>query len=291
MNEAVYALTLASTYLLFSLGLSIAWGTIGVLNFAHGSIFMFSAFGVHQITQHVDLGTFAMVVAGVLIGSLLSLLVHFLAFEPLRRRSHSRDRGMQMLVVGVGLSAVPVALANRSTGGNPFGLQGDFSSVSVGSVRVTTIDIVVIVAAVIVTAATAWWLASSRHGLALRAIGVDDDNASMLGVNRARLATILMAFAGALAGLSGVLLTLKFGAISPATGEFLILKAFAITIIGGVGSVPGVVLGSTVLAVSETLVITHTAGTWVDAISFVIILVLLLVRPQGVFGKRAVVKA
>jgi branched-chain amino acid transport system permease protein len=290
MNEAVYALTLASTYVLFALGLSITWGTIDVLNFAHGSIFMFSAFGVYKLVQHVDLSVPAMVVAGTLVGALLSLLVHFLAFEPLRRRSHLRDRGMQMLVVGVGLAAVPVALANRSTGGNPFGFDTHVSSVTFGSVRATNIDIFIVVAAILITAALGWWLRSSRHGLALRAIGVSDDNASMLGVNRGRLAALLMAFAGALAGLSGVLLTLKFGALSPATGDSLILKAFAVTIVGGVGSVAGVVLGAALLAVSETLILTYTSGTWVDAISFVIILVLLLVRPQGVFGKRAIVK-
>ncbi|MET7400875.1 branched-chain amino acid ABC transporter permease [Dactylosporangium sp. NPDC005572] len=295
MHEIIYATTLASVYLMFALGLSITWGTIDVLNFAHGSIFMFSAFSVYLMLEHFDtgMGLLVMVLVGAGVGALLSGAVHLLAFEPLRRRANARDREMQMLIVGVGLSAVPVALANKITGGNPFGLRNDALKVEtlhILGVPITSVQLIIMVVAFAMAVAVQQWLRSSRHGLALRAIGVDDETSSMMGVNRSRLALVTMAGAGVMAGLAGVLVSLSFGAMTPSTGDFLILKAFAVIIIGGVGSVTGVVVGAFVLAGAETLILTFTGGTWVDAMSFALIFLLLLVRPQGIFGRRAVVK-
>jgi branched-chain amino acid transport system permease protein len=293
MHELVYVVTLGSVYLIFALGLSITWGTIDVLNFAHGSIFMFSAFGVHQLLDNVDMGMPLMLITGAAIGAGLSGIAHLVAFEPLRARAHPRERDMQILIVGIGLAAVPVALVERSTGGNPFGLGGgkvDVTSFHLGPVAVTNVQVIICIVALVLTTAVGMWLRSSQHGLALRAIGVDDRTTALMGVNRGRLAFLTMAGSGASAGIAGVLLTLNYGALSPMTGDFLMLKAFAVIIIGGVGSVAGVAAGSFLLAIAETAVLTWTSGTWVDAISFAMILLILLVRPQGLFGRRAVVK-
>jgi len=110
----------------------------------------------------------------------------------------------------------------------------------------------------------------------------------MMGVDRRRLALLTMLIAGALAGLSGILLTYQLGAITPESGDSLILKAFAAIILGGVGSIIGVVVGSYVLAIAETIVLTQTSGLWVDAVSFGLILVVLLFKTEGLFGHKEV---
>ncbi|OLT18624.1 amino acid ABC transporter permease [Pseudonocardia sp. CNS-139] len=293
MPELVYAVVLASVYLLFALGLSICWGTIDVLNFAHGSVFLFSAYAVHLVIEQVRLPLAAMVLAGAAVGAALSVLVHYLAFEPIRRRALRRDREMQMLIVGVGIAAIPVAVVNHATAGNPFGF--DTSSFDLGvhrilSVPVTSVQLLIVAVATVTTVVVAAWLRWSRRGLALRAIGVDDETALMMGVDRARLAVLTMAFSGALAGVAGVMLTLSFGALTPISGEFLIIKAFAVIIVGGVGSVVGVAVGALILATAETLLLTFTSGSWVDAVSFGMIFVLLLLRPAGLLARRKAVR-
>jgi len=147
---------------------------------------------------------------------------------------------------------------------------------------------VILVAALGLAGVIGWWLHSTRPGLALRAIGVDPEVASIMGVDRRRLALLTMAVAGALAGLAGVLLTYYLGSVAPETGDGFLLKAFAAIILGGVGSIAGVVVGSMVLAGIETLVLVTTSGTWTPAIAFGLIFLMLLVRPRGLLGRQEV---
>ncbi len=292
-QDVLNALTSASLYLLFGLGMSLAWGTIGVLNFAHGSIFMFAAFTSYLVVTEVALPLPALVLIGVATGAALSVLVQVLAFEPIQRRSAGdhRQAEMQILVGGIGIAIVPLAIAQRETGSQTFGFSAGTFDVAVwelGPVRLSNVALISIVAAFGLAALLGWWLHSARPGLALRAIGVDPEVATMMGVDRRRLALLTMAVAGGLAGLAGVLLTYYLGSIAPETGDAFLLKAFAAIILGGVGSIGGVVLGSLVLAGIETLVLVNTDGAWTPAIAFGLIFLMLLVRPRGLFGRQEV---
>lgn len=295
-QDVLNALTLGSLYLMFALGMSLAWGTIGVLNFAHGSIFMFAAFGAHLVVQVVALPMPAMILVGVVIGAALSLLVQVLAFDPIQRRAaaHHGDQHkaqLQIIVCGIGVASIPLAIAQYVTRSVPFGYSAGTFRVTVhelGIVRVTDVQIVILVAAFGLAALIAWWLRAARPGLALRAIGVDPEVAAMMGVDRRRLALLTMAVAGGLAGLAGVLLTYHLGSIAPETGDAFLLKAFAAIILGGVGSIAGVAIGALVLAGIETLVLVTTSGAWAPAIAFGVLFVMLLVRPRGLLGRQEV---
>lgn len=292
INDLINALTLGSLYLLFALGMSLAWGTIGILNFAHGSIFMFAAFSAWMLVQHVALPMPVVILAGLAAGALLSVLVQVLAFEPILRRAADHRRAeLQILVGGIGIAGIPLAIAQHLTKSVPFGFSQRTFNVEeydLGAVQLTNVQLVVLVAAPLLTGSLAWWLRRARAGLALRAIGVDAEVAGLLGVNRRKLAVGTMVVAGALAGTAGVLLTWYLGSISAESGDHFLLKAFAAIVLGGIGSVGGCVAGAMVLALAETAVVTQTSGMWVDAISFGLILLVLLVRPRGFFGRREV---
>lgn len=292
MPELVAALTLGSIYLLFALGLSTAWGTIGILNFAHGSIFMFSAFACYWVLESADLPLAALVVLAVAVGAIVSVLVQVLAFDQILARStNERSAEVRILIGGIGVAMVPVAIAAHYTKSSPFGLQGAQVQANVwdlGFARITDIQAVTVVCALVASVALGVWLRRSRVGLALRSIGVDAEVASLMGINRRRLARGTMAGAGALAGLAGLLLTLNLGAITADSGDSLLIKAFACVVLGGVGSTLGVVSGCFILAGAETWVLTQTSGLWVDAVSFGLIFVVLLLRPQGLFGHKEV---
>jgi branched-chain amino acid transport system permease protein len=292
LQDLISAVSLGSIYLLFALGMSLVWGTIGILNFAHGVIFMFSAFIAHLIVRDVRLPILGLIAIGLAVGTLLSVAIQLLAFEQiLRRAKNFRTAELQILIGGIGVASIPLAIAQRETKSNPFGFTGtSFESRTFEALgaRITTTQIIIIVAGIAISAGMAVWLRTSRSGLGLRAIGVDSETASLMGVNRGRLALGAMALAGALAGLAGVLLTLNLGAITPESGDTLLVKAFAAVILGGVGSVAGVVVGSYSLALIESIVLVETSGSWVSAVSFGIIFAVLLFKSEGLFGRAEV---
>ncbi|MER6975810.1 branched-chain amino acid ABC transporter permease [Streptomyces carpinensis] len=291
-QDVINAATLGSLYLLFALGMSLAWGTIGILNFAHGSIFMFSAFVCHLIVREAALPMPVAVLIGLVVGAVISVLVQVLAFEPIQRRAADHRRAeLQILVGGIGMAGVLLAIAQRVTKSVPFGFSESTFRVHVydlGFVRLSNVQIVIVVAACLLAGLAGWWLRSSRSGLALRAIGVDPEVATMMGVDRRKLAVAIMAASGGLAGVAGVLLTYYLGSIAAESGDAFLLKAFAAIVLGGVGSVGGAAVGAAILAVVETIVLVQTSGTWVDAVSFGLIFLMLLVRPRGIFGRKEV---
>jgi branched-chain amino acid transport system permease protein len=292
VQDILSAVSLGSVYILFALGMSLVWGSIGILNFAHGSIFMFSAFTGYVLGNLVQLPLTALIAIGIVVGVLLSLFVQVAVFEQIQKRAKNPHMAeMQMLIGGIGIASIPLAIAQIVTLSNPFGFSTSSFKVStftVAGLRVGNIDIIIILAAIGLGTATALWLRRSRQGLALRAIGVDAEVSSMMGIDKRRLGLAIMGVAGGLAGLAGVLFTFSIGAITPESGETLLVKAFAIIILGGVGSTLGVVVGAYILAFAETYILVYTSGTWVEAISFGLIFAVLLFRPAGLFGRKEV---
>jgi branched-chain amino acid transport system permease protein len=295
MQAVLSAISLGSIYLLFALGMSLTWGTIDILNFAHGSIFMFATFASYLVLKTASLPLIVVLLLGMAIGAALSLLIQVLAFEPILKRARSkRAAEMQILIGGIGVATIPLAIAQEETKSNPFGLTNSTFHVTVwhvGGVRISNIAVITILVGLVLWGATAYWLRRSKQGLALRSIGVDSETASLMGVNRRRLALGTMAASGAMAGLAGVLFTYTLGAITPESGDTLLIKAFAVIILGGVGSMAGVVFGAFALAAAEVYVLTYTSGSWTDAIAFGLIFLVLLARPAGVFGRKEVRRA
>lgn len=292
MQEIIGVLTLGSIYLLFALGMSVVWGSIGILNFAHGAIFMFSAFVCHQVLVSYAAPFLVVALLGAAVGASLSVLMQVLVFEQILKRSSSeRSADIRILIGGIGAGIIPLAIAQHVTKNQAFGLERSTFDITVwqfAGLRISNIQVITMACAGVLALGIGIWLNRSRQGLALRAIGVDAEVASMMGVNRARLAGATMAFAGALAGLAGVLLTYQLGALTPTSGDTLLVKAFACVILGGLGSTLGVVTGCFLLAAAETLVLTQTSGMWVEAIAFSLIFLVLLVRPVGLFGRQEV---
>ena len=292
MQEVISAVSLGSIYLLFSLGMSLSWGTIDVLNFAHGSIFMFSTFCAYLVLNYVALPFPVVVLLGALVGALMSVVIQVLGFDQILRRARDkRSAEMQILIGGIGVATIPVAIAQYKTKSNPFGLTNSTFQVEVwkfGGYRITNIDVYAIIMGLVLWGGISLWLRLSKHGLALRAIGVDSETTGLMGVDRRRLALLTMAVSGALAGLAGVMFTYALTSITPESGDTLLVKAFAIIILGGVGSMLGVFVGAYVLALAEVYVQSNTSGSWTDAVSFGLIFLILLVRPTGLFGRKEV---
>lgn len=291
------ALVLGSIYLLFSIGLSLSWGVLNILNLAHGSLFMFGAFSAYLVVREVsdNIPLAVLVIVGALVSGLLALLLQVLVYRPLQRRAiddHSASLGV--LIASIGASLIPVAVALNVAEEEVVNLPASIARTELhvwGPVSLTTLQIVIVIASLLVTTVLSVWVARTRSGRALRTISADPEIASLMGIPVARLSAVTMFLSGALAGVAGLLLGANANAIEPHMGEGLLLKAFAVVVLGGVGSIPGAAIGAFVLAFAESAAVRYIGGDARDYIAFLLIIVVLLARPQGIFprpeGQRA----
>lgn len=285
---AINGAVLCSIYVLFSLGLTLSWGALDVLNMSHGAMMMFAAFTAYFVTTHVELPFWSLAIIGIATAGILTLLLDVVVFRYIRVRARDkRQAELLTLIAGVGAAGIPTTLAVAYTHDSPFGLGSlGWPTFQLGNgAQISLIQIVIIVLGLALCTVTAMVVSRTRAGRALRAVAYDGETAQLMGVNTRGLSAITMLVAGSLAGLAGMLLVVYLGALTPASGEPFMLRGFAIIILGSVGSVWGTLLGAVVLAATETIVIAYTSGTWVDAISFAIILLVILLRPQGLVGR------
>jgi branched-chain amino acid transport system permease protein len=290
MQQVINGAVLASIYVLFSLGLTLSWGTLNVLNLAHGAVFMFAGFTAYLVTKNIELPLAALIPICIVVAGLITVILELLAFREIRRRAGDlRQAELLMLIASVGAATIPVTIAQNETHDTPFGL-GHVSYRTIvyhtGSVSISNTQIMIICFGLALSIALGVWVKFSRQGRAIRALAYDPETSRLMGISSGRLAMATMFVAGGLAGLASILLMVYLGSLTPESGDNLLIKGFAAIILGGIGSVWGTLAGAIVLAAGETLVLTYTSGSWADAVSFGIIIVVILLRPQGLVAPQ-----
>lgn len=298
MQQLINAIVLGGVYCLFALGLSLSWGTLNVLNLAHGAVFMFSAFTCYLIWEragiHLPIGV--VLVVAMVAGALMELCLDLFVFRLIKRRSRSLGEAeMSMLIGSIGASAILVTIAEQTTADTPFTVTANPVKTSVyhlgSGVYVTNVEIIITVVALALTIGFALWIQRSQLGRAMRAIAYDAPTSGLMGISEGRVSALAMIISGASAGAAGVFLTVYLDSLTADSGSDLLLKAFAVVVLGGVGSMWGTLIGAFILAGGETLVTATTSGIWTSAVSFGLIIAVLLVRPSGLFGKIKGVRA
>jgi branched-chain amino acid transport system permease protein len=297
MDQLINAIVLGSIYCLFALGLSLTWGTLNVLNLAHGAVFMFAGFTCYLVTQHLgwNLPIPLLVLIAMAVGAIVELALDLLVFRPVQKRSADAGQAeLSMLIASIGAASIPVVIAQKVTTDSQFTITKHASLSSThhlfGAV-ITNIEIAIVVVTLTLTVALGIWVSRTRSGRALRALAIDSETSGLMGISKTRLSALALSLSGASAGMAGVFLGVFLSNLSPESGQDLLLKAFAAVVLGGVGSVWGTLVGAFVLAGGETFVTATTSGTWTDAVSFGIIIVVLLFMPNGLFGQVKVDRA
>ena len=278
MQQVVNAFVLGGIYVLFALGLSLTWGTLNVLNLAHGSVFMFAGFTCYYITSrtHANLSLPVLILIGIGVGCAMELFLDIAIFRPIRRRTKDlRQTEMSMLLASIGAGVIPVAIAESVTHDTSFTLTQNPIPVhlyNVGGVVISSIEIIIVAVALVLTVALALWIQRSRNGRALRALAFDAETSGLMGISEGRLSAVTLLISGATAGAAGVFLAVFLDSLNAQSGQDLLLKAFAAVVLGGVGSVWGTLIGAYVLASGETIVAATSSGLWTDAVSFGLII-------------------
>lgn len=283
----ITGLGLGALYFLVASGLSLIYGLMGVLNFAHGSFLTLGAYAGWELARRMDgsswLTLIASLVAGAAVGAIVAAGTEFL----LIRRLYNRH--IEQVLVTVGLALASVALFDGIWGTDPIYVTGPdwfAETTEILGARVPNDRFVLIAVAILVLLAIVGFLRFTRYGLIIRA-GVENRSmVTALGIDVRRAFTLVFAIGGAAAGLGGVLASHYFGYVSPQLGGSLLIFAFIVTVIGGLGSLTGAAIASVVVAILQQFANYFLGGTG-DLVVVLLLAVVLLVRPSGLIGRLA----
>ncbi len=274
------ALTAASMYALMALGFNMIFGILRVINFAHGEFYMLGAFFIYYLFGLLGVNYFlSIILAGIVLG-LAGFGTEKLLFHRLR---HDEIRSM---ILALGLS---IALQNLGVivwGPEDLSVAAPTSGIfQLGQVIVPKERLLVVVCAVITICAFYLFLGNTKLGLALQAIAQDEEAAKLQGVNTKRIYAVGFGMGTALAAIAGGLMGPIYS-LSPFMGLLPLMKAFIVVILGGLGSIPGAILGSLVLAVGESFATTFLGSSASDMVGFLLVIAILLSRPAGLLGEK-----
>ncbi len=283
----VTGLGLGSLYFLVACGLSLIYGLMHVLNFAHGSFLTIGAFLGWELARRLDATSWPAFVlsllAGVLVGAVVAALTELLLIRPLY------ERHIEQVLITVGLSLATVALFEGIWGTDPDFIKGppwlDRTTTLLGA-RIPNDRFLIIALAGLVLAALVIFLRRTRYGMIIRAGVENRAMVTALGIDVRRAFTLVFAIGGAAAGLGGVLAAHYFGYVSPSLGGSLLIFAFIVTVIGGLGSLPGAAVASVGVALLQQFANYYASGTG-DFVVVLALAVVLLVRPAGLMGRAA----
>lgn len=282
----VTGLGLGALYFLIASGLSLIYGLMGVLNFAHGSFLTLGAFAGWELARGMGAGTWDVFLISLLAGAVVGALVAALTELLLIRKLY--ERHIEQVLVTVGLGLATVALFDGIWGTDPVYTTGPGwlgETTNIGGAPIPNDRFITILAAVLVLAAIVLFLRHTRYGMIIRA-GVENRSmVTALGIDVRKAFTLVFSIGGAAAGLGGVLASHYFGYVSPTLGGSLLIFAFIVTVIGGLGSLIGAAIASVVVAVLQQFANFYLGGTG-DLVVVLLLAVVLLVRPAGILGAK-----
>ncbi len=288
MQQLLNGLFIGSIYALFAIGFTLVFGVLDRLNLAHPAVFAASAFvGIEMVGVH-GFSIWVTLPAVLVFGAVLGLIIERLAFRPVKDRPDAHFAG---LIASIAMGGMLVALMQWRYGPNTRRFPpGSFPErrINLGGAQVTLVQVVIAVVALTLVVALTWLVVRSPLGRAMRAVAENPRAARVLGVNVDRVTATTFAISSALGAVAGVLFALNVNSAQLGMGSAIELKGLAVIIVGGMGSLPGALVGGLVLGLAEVFAIQYIGSSWRDVIAFGLLFLILLVRPQGIFGARKV---
>lgn len=288
MQQIVNGVFLGSIYALFAMGYTLVFGVLDLLNLAHQAVFMLGAFIGWWLAITLGWSLWVAVVGAVAAGAVLGLLVERIAFAPLRSRPDTHFSG---LISSIALAIILVALGLGVFGPDTRRFPPDAfpgGRFELAGATISVLQVFVLVTAVAMMLGLNWLVRSSRLGRAMRAVAEDPGAARILGVNVERVTMVTFMLSSALGAAAGILFALAFNTIRVEMGLAIELKGLAVIIVGGMGSLPGAMLGGLALGLAEVFAVARIGSGWRDAVAFTLLFGILLLRPQGLLGRKAV---
>ena len=277
-------ISLGSVYAIIALGYTMVYGIAKMLNFAHGDVIMIGAYIAFCAMQYWGFPPVVSIIAAMLVCTALGVIIERLAYKPLRKAT-----SLAVLITAIGMSYLLQNVALLVWGANPKGFPSvvGLGSISLldGRMIITSETIVTITACVIIMIALTLFTNKTKMGKAMRVVSEDKGAAELMGINVNATISLTFAIGSALAAVAGVLLCSTYPTLHPTTGAMPGIKAFTAAVFGGIGSIPGAMLGGILLGVIEILGKAYVSMELGDAFVFAVLIVVLLVKPTGLLGK------
>ena len=285
LSYLINGISLVSVYAIIALGYTMVYGIAKMLNFAHGDVIMVGAYISFCVTQYLGMPAIVSIVAAMFVCTVLGMLIERMAYKPLREAPK-----LAVLITAIGVSYLLQNAAQLIWGSNPKSFN---SLVNIGSIRlfdgallISDEAIVTVLCCIIIMVALTLFTSRTKMGKAMRAVSEDKGAAQLMGVDVNFTISITFAIGSALAAIAGVLLCSSYPVLQPTTGSMPGIKAFTAAVFGGIGSIPGAMLGGILLGLIEIFGKAYISTELGDAIVFLILIIMLLVKPTGLLGKK-----
>lgn len=284
LQQLVNGLTLGSAYAVIAIGYTLVFGVLNIVNMAHGGIFMVGAYIGLLLVTEAGFGIFPALIGAMVGGTVLGYALEIFALRPLRRRKVTH---LAPLISTIGVSTFLESVALMVWGPQTRSFPTSFGNelMDFGAFKISGIQIISLGTAVILMVLLTILLNKTKIGKAVRATSESAETASLLGINTGRIITFTVMLASALGAAAGVLIGLSFNAIEPTMGTAMGLKGLAVLIMGGLGNVEGAMAGGFILGIAEVFSVAYGSSSYRDAVAFGIIILILFIRPEGLFSK------
>jgi branched-chain amino acid transport system permease protein len=295
LQQLINGLAFGSILALIALGYTMVYGILRFINFAHGDVFMIGAFAGYYLTPKVAAflptpsiwSAILVMVASMAICAALGILIERFAYRPLRQSPK-----LAVLITSIGVSLFLEYGGQNVFGAapKPFPKLIPEYSVGKGGLSVTSNQIIVLAVTVALLIILRFIVLKTKTGMAMRALAFNPDGAALMGVNINVIISFTFGLGSALAAAAGILFAVLYPAVDPLMGIMPGLKAFCAAVLGGIGNLPGAALGGLIIGTVETFVAAYVSSTYRNAIAFAVLILILLVKPAGLLGKKDVEK-
>lgn len=280
-QQLLNGLTLGSVYILVGIGLTLVFGILHVPNFAHGSLYLIGGYMTLMIMKSMGVHYFIAILMSIVAVAILAVLMERLVFNPLRNAPPIHDK-----IAAIGLVLFFEALVSLLWGNEyhrmitPFGETVEIAGMSTSPQRILVIAVAIIVVILLYV-----FLKRTMIGASILAMAQNREGAFLVGINANAVAMMTFAISGVLAAIAASLAS-PINLVFPGMGHLVILKAFVVVIIGGMGSIPGAIIGGLILGISESLGATYISNDYKDMIAFLLLIIIMTARPKGLFAKE-----
>lgn len=285
LNNLINGISLGSVYAIIALGYTMVYGIAKMLNFAHGDVIMVGAYACFFMVTGYGFNPVIGIIVAVIVCTLLGVIIERLAYKPLRQVT-----SLAVLITAIGVSYFLQNAAQLLWTSNPKIFPALFGNGGIelfgGDLVIPYKTLVTIAACVIIMVGLTLFTGKTKTGKAMRACSEDKDAAQLMGINVNRTISVTFAIGSALAAIAGVLLCSSYPRLVPTTGSMPGIKAFTAAVFGGIGSIPGAFLGGIMLGIIEIFSSAYLSTALANAIVFLVLIIVLLVKPTGLLGKK-----
>lgn len=283
LQQLINGLSLGSTYALIAIGYTMVYGIIKLINFAHGEIYMIGAFTGFFMATNLGLSFISTLIISMIVSAIVGIIIEKVAYRPLRKSPR-----ITLLITAIGVSLFLQNIVRYIVGPAPksFPQLIEVRKINIFGVQLTNIQLLTLGISLGLVILLQVLVYKTKSGKAMRAASQDREAAELMGINVDNTISFTFAIGSALAGAAGVLVALSWISIDPYMGMMPGLKAFVAAVLGGIGVIPGALIGGVFMGVAETLTKAYISTRLADAIAFGILIVILLVKPAGLLGKK-----